>query len=178
MDDWRISMYEPAQPVSYRNVMPPSLLIIHRPCIHQNSGVAILLFLVGFIPFSHLLFLLLSLLCILACLRTLALTALVQRLQYLQQQDGVGGSPATEEGSPRTAPSTRVLLFDTISASLLNLRLSLIDRDFTAADYEALLGLDATRTRVPVTDAQLASLHHFKYSTYALWCMRRDAVLC
>lgn len=47
---------------------------------------------------------------------------------------------------------------DALPISLADLQLTLVDRDFTALDYEALVALDESTPVHPASDAQLASL--------------------
>lgn len=88
--------------------------------------------LTGFLSFPLSLIALALGLCILTCVRALALSA---ALKHMQQLHG-----------------------DTPPISLADLQLTLVERDFTALDYEALLALDESTPVHPVSDTQLATL--------------------
>ncbi|PRW45336.1 E3 ubiquitin- ligase SDIR1 isoform X1 [Chlorella sorokiniana] len=149
------------------------------------GGVIIFLILAGILPLT---FVAMSIFCMLAvatCLRAFALHEYARQLTELAMQEngdldapedaaegtGTAGAPGSSSPQRRRARATRPALLRAVAAagrplSLLNLRLSLVDRDFTDQDYQLLLRLDELEAGAssqpepppPLPEDQLAQL--------------------
>lgn len=115
--------------------------------------LVVFMFLVGMLPFSFLVFLLVLSFFVI-CVRTFALTSAMQRLQA-----------ASSSSVAELVQRPSLFMLGGRPINLLNLRLSLMDRDFNDGDFEVLLALDsgAQPQGPPLSEAQMAALPTYSY---------------
>ncbi|CAL8470856.1 g10398 [Coccomyxa elongata] len=119
------------------------------------AGVILFLFLAGVMPLTLTVFGLFCVLCVATCFRAYVVHQYAQRLSH-----STGGSGLETVLRLMRSPQGFALLFAGHGMNMANLSLTLMDRDFNEADYDALLQLDTevTQSRSQISDATLRTL--------------------